>query len=259
MKLTVENLSFSYGENEVLKNIEFSVRSGEFISVLGPNGAGKSTLFKCILKSLREYEGKVCVDGVDTRTLNQRKMAQKIAYIPQIHRPTFGYTVLDTVLMGTCRQVNACSIPKKDQIEQAHNALSAIGIQHLAARSFDHLSGGEQQLVLISRAIAQQSEIIIMDEPTSALDYGNQLRILSQVKKLSKEGYGVLISTHNPQHALEYADGIIAISKGEIIAQGDPKEMLTPKLIEELYKIDVDIEDTSSGYVILPKVVGCSL
>lgn len=253
MKLSVERLRFSYGSAEVLQDVSFAVEQGQFLSVLGANGAGKSTLFRCVLGFLPDYTGTVCIDGTDIRTLTQRQMAQKIAYIPQVHRPTFGYTVLDTVLMGTARQVGAFSLPKEEQVEQAYTAMRRIGTEALAKRDFSQLSGGEQQLVLISRAVAQNAQILIMDEPTSALDYGNQLRVLRQVRALADEGYAVLISTHNPQHAVNYASHVLALSQGKVAAFGAVEEVLSAELVQRLYSVPVVFAQTDSGQVILPQ------
>lgn len=253
MNLSVKDLRFSYQRGqEVLKGVSFDVEPGCFLSVLGPNGVGKSTLFRCLLGVQRDYGGRILVDGDDIRSLSSRERARRIAYIPQTHRPTFGYTVLDTVLMGTTRQLSPFAEPKKAQIDLAAASLDRVGVYHLAQRNFSHLSGGEQQLVLVARAIAQQAGLIIMDEPTSSLDYGNQLRVLEQVKGLVSEGYTVLLSTHNPQHALSFADSVLAISDGTVAAIGSAHEVLTPDLIRTLYRIDVAFLETEYGRVIQP-------
>lgn len=255
VKLDVRDLSFSYGERLILDKVSFTLEKGEFLSVLGPNGVGKSTLFRCILGRLTDYTGEIYCESREIRTLSRRETARRIAYIPQIHQPTFEYSVLDTVLMGTTRQLaSPFSQPKAEQIGQAMAALERLGIGALAERSFTQLSGGEQQLVLVARALAQQSDVLIMDEPTSALDYGNQLRILELVRELADEGYAVLLSTHNPQHALSYATRILALSKGQVAALGEPKKMLTPELIRLLYGVDVVFEQTSQGPVIAPAI-----
>ena len=259
MILRVNDLSFSYGSRRVLHDINFDVREGEFLSVLGPNGVGKSTLFRCILGNLKGYGGTVTVDGDDLRSLSHREKARRIAYIPQVHRPTFGYSVLDMVLMGTSRQLSSFAQPGEEQIRIATDALTQIGVAHLADRDFSHLSGGEQQLVLVARAIAQQANILVMDEPTSALDYGNQIRVLQKVKKLSQEGYTVLLSTHNPQHAMSFADRILALAGGTVAAIGTPAETLTPELMEKLYSIEVDFVETPVGRMIQPVMGGSGL
>lgn len=256
MKLEVNGLSFSYGDHRVLEDISFSLEAGEFLSVLGPNGVGKSTLFRCILGRLNDYRGTITADGEDLRTLPRREMARRLAYIPQIHRPTFSYTVLDTVLMGTARQLSPFAQPGRAQLARAQEALERVGAAHLSGRDFNRLSGGEQQLVLVARAIAQQAQFLVMDEPTSALDYGNQLRVLQLVRDLAGEGYGVLLSTHNPQHALTFASRILAISGGRVAALGEPQAVLTRELVSGLYGVDVTFADTSAGRVIVPVMEG---
>lgn len=254
MKLSCEKISFSYGGHNVLKEVSFSAREGDFLAVLGPNGVGKSTLFRCILGIISSYKGSIKIDGTDIRSLSKREMARRIAYIPQIHRPTFGYTVLDTVLMGTARQVGTFSQPKKHQLEIAWDAMGQLGIEALADRNFAHLSGGEQQLVLVARAIAQQADILVMDEPTSSLDYGNQLRVLQKVKGLSERGYTVLLSTHNPQHVLTFAGGLLALADGCVAAFGKPEDTLTAELMRKLYNINVDFMEAPCGKVIVPRL-----
>ena len=256
MKLEVSNLSFSYGEHAVLKDVSFGLDRGEFLSVLGPNGVGKSTLFHCILGRLEEYSGRITSDGDDLHTMPRREAARRMAYIPQIHKPTFSYSVLDTVLMGTARQLSPFAQPGRVQVQCAMAALERVGAAHLAQRDFTRLSGGEQQLVLVARAIAQQAEILIMDEPTSALDYGNQLRVLQLVRELAGEGYGVLLSTHNPQHALTFATRTLALCGGRVAALGKPEDVLTPELVSRLYGVDVIFAETPAGRVLVPMMAG---
>ena len=256
MSLSVENLSFSYGKTPVLRDVTFTAEKGELLSVLGPNGVGKTTLFRCVLGTLAPSSGRVTVDGCDLTTLPPRERARRIAYIPQIHPATFGYTVLDTVLMGAARQLNAFQQPQAAQLRQAEEALEQVGAAHLRERNFAHLSGGEQQLVLIARALAQRAEVLVMDEPTSALDYGNQLRILQMVRRLAAQGYTVVLSTHNPQHALTFAHRLLVLHDGTAAALGRPADVLTPALMEKLYGVQVDFLDTASGAVLVPRVEG---
>ena len=254
MNLTVSDLSYTYrGGHTALQNVSFTARQGELLSVLGPNGAGKSTLFRCILGSLPDYGGAILLDGRDARTLDQRTLAAHIAYIPQIHRPTFGYSVLDTALMGLTRQLSPFRSPSAQQEGQAMAALEQLGVSHLAPRSFSELSGGEQQLVLIARALCQQADILVMDEPTSSLDYGNQLRVLRCVHDLSRQGYTVVLSTHDPQHALRFADRVLALSGGGVAAFGAAKDILTAELLRRLYGVDAALLETEHGPAIVPK------
>lgn len=184
--------------------------------------------------------------------MSLRQRAQQVAYIPQIHPPTFGYSVLDTVLMGAARQLGAFQQPGAAQFMAAEQALAQVGVAHLRERDFSRLSGGEQQLVLIARALAQRAEVLIMDEPTSALDYGNQLRILQLVRRLAAEGYTVILSTHNPQHALSFAHRLLALHDGAVAAWGRPADVLTPMLMETLYGVRANILVTDGGPVLVP-------
>lgn len=250
MKLCVKDLCCLREGREVLRNVSFSVEKGEFLAVLGPNGAGKSTLFRCLLGILGE--GSVCVDGREVKTLSPKARAEKIAYIPQHHRPTFGYTVLDTALMGTARRRSPFLSPGKEEVDRAREALKRVGAEHLEQRDFSRLSGGEQQLVLIARAIAQDAEILLMDEPAASLDYGNQLRVLGLVRDLAREGYTVVLSTHDPQQALRFAHRVLALSGGSVAAWGNAAEVLTPRLLKRVYGVDTKVMETEKGPVLLP-------
>ena len=260
MTLTVKDLTYRYAKTAapVLQGISFTAESGDFLSVLGANGAGKSTLFRCLLGGLTDYTGAIELDGRDVRTLSRRETAAHIAYIPQIHRPTFGYSVLDTTLMGLTRQLSPFRSPTPEMEKQAMDALEQMGVAQLAERNFATLSGGEQQLVLIARALCQQSDILVMDEPTSSLDYGNQLRVLERVRLLAQQGYTVLLSTHDPQHALRFSRRVLALSGGQVAAEGDTAEVLTPGLLRRLYGVEAVLLDTPCGRVLLPGEEGGS-
>ncbi len=253
MKLQVEGLSFAYGAHEVLRDVTFSARDGQLLSVLGPNGVGKSTLFRCVLGLLEGYGGMISIDGTDTRPLSAREIAHRIAYIPQTHYPAFNYSVFDMVLMGTTHSMGAFAAPGAKQRRAAETALRRMEILHLAERSYMRLSGGEQQMVLIARALAQESPILLMDEPTASLDYGNQHRVLRCVRRLAHEdGYTVVLSTHNPQHALSYADAILALHAGTVLAAGTPQEVLTEGMLRTLYGVEVRLVETPHGAAVLP-------
>ena len=247
MTLTVNDLSYGYIRGvPVLEGVSFAAEKGELLSVLGPNGAGKSTLFRCLLGSIE-------LDGREVRSLSRRELAARIAYIPQIHRPTFGYSVLDTALMGLTRELSPFRSPSAEQEKRAMEALEQVGVAHLARRNFATLSGGEQQLVLIARALCQRSDVLLMDEPTSSLDYGNQLRVLQRVSELAGQGYTVILSTHDPQHALRFSRRVLALRDGRVAAFGDTGEVLTETLLRRLYGVDAAMLDTAHGPVVVPK------
>lgn len=255
MTLTVKDLTYRYAKTAapVLQGISFTAESGDFLSVLGANGAGKSTLFRCLLGGLTDYTGTIQLDGRDVRTLSRRETAEHIAYIPQIHRPTFGYSVLDTTLMGLTRQLSPFRSPTPEMEKQAMDALEQMGVAQLAERNFATLSGGEQQLVLIARALCQRSDVLLMDEPTSSLDYGNQLRVLQRVSELAGQGYTVILSTHDPQHALRFSRRVLALRDGRVAAFGDTRDVLTETLLRRLYGVDAALLDTAHGPVVVPK------
>ncbi len=256
MSIAVQNLSFAYSTQTVLTDVSFAADNGKLIAVLGPNGVGKTTLFRCILGLQRHYGGTILIDDTDGRKLSARELAHRIAYIPQIRTQTFGYSVLDMVLMGTSHTVSSLSMPGKRQTVSAMTALERLGIAQLAEKNFTHLSGGEQQLVLIARALAQHAKTLLMDEPTASLDYGNQAHVLSIVRRLADEGYAVVLSTHNPQHALWYADKALALSEGRVAAFGAPTDVMNAALIERLYHMKVSLVHTAAGLLIAPAVDG---
>ncbi len=241
--IRVEHLSFSYGETRILKDVNFNADRGSLAALIGPNGAGKSTLFRCILKFLSGYEGKVMLDGQDMKDMSRPEIARKIAYIPQTSIPVFNYAVIDIVLMGMTSGLRLLETPKKEHIRRAEEVLEGLGVLHLRDRGFGRISGGERQLVLLARAIAQNARILIMDEPTANLDYGNQLRVMERIRSLAKAGYTVIMSTHDPAQALLFADIAFVLQDGCMLASGPPKEVLTEEMMNKLYGVNVQMMD----------------
>lgn len=241
MSIAVKNLSFSYGERQVLKDVSFQAEYGEFLSVLGPNGVGKSTLFRCMLGLLSPTAGNTFIDEAPISTMTAGALARKIAYIPQSHYPSFNFSVFDMVLMGTTAQTNTFSSPKKQEIAQAEAALDKLGLSHLKNRGYGNISGGERQLTLIARAMAQQAKILVMDEPSASLDFGNRIRVMETVRRLKEEGYCIIQSTHDPEQAYLYSDKILALYGGQVLALGTPQEILQDSLISTLYGVDVEV------------------
>ena len=241
MSIRVENLSFSYGRHEVLKNVSFGAEYGEILSVLGPNGVGKSTLFRCMLGLLKPNEGRTVVGGADSSAMSPAELAKLIAYIPQSHSPVFNFSVFDMVLMGTTAQTGHFASPGAKQTALAEGALEKLGIAHLRDRGYGELSGGERQLILIARAVAQQAKILVMDEPSASLDFGNRIRVMQTMRHLTEEGYCVIQSTHDPDQAYLWSDKVLALHGGGVLAWGTPKETVTAELISTLYGVDVEV------------------
>ena len=239
--LEVKNLSFSYGGRLILNDVSLTAEAGEFVSILGSNGVGKSTLFKCILGVLRDYSGTVTVDGRDTRSMSVRQLAQKIAYIPQMSASAFNYSVEDIVLMGTTVGLHSLRSPGQAEMRRAEDAMERMGIADLRQRCFHHLSGGERQLTVIARALAQQANILLLDEPSSALDFGNQMCILNEAKNLAQDGFTVIQSTHDPERAYMFSDRLIALKGGTVFAQGEPAQVLTADNIKQLYGVNTKL------------------
>lgn len=240
MSLEVNNIYFSYKDHPVLKGISFRAEEGELISVLGSNGAGKSTLFKCILGLLEPERGNVVINGKSIKDMTLGTIAQKIAYIPQSHNPVFNYTVFEMVLMGTTAQVSKLSMPGEDQIKYAQEALKIMDIYHLRDRNYANISGGERQMTLIARAIAQQAKILIMDEPSANLDLGNKIRLMKTLKTLTNSGYTVIQSTHDPEQACSYSSKILAMRDGKELAFGKAEDIVDSSLILALYGVDME-------------------
>ena len=241
MKLCVKNLSFGYGDKEILHNIDFQARSGEFISLLGANGVGKSTLFKCVLGLAKGFTGEVTLDGRNIKEMDVREIASCIAYIPQTSSPAFNFSVEDIVLMGTTAGMGTFAVPGKAEKKRTEEALEKMQITHLRRRCFHHLSGGERQMVVIARALAQNANILLLDEPTSALDFGNQILVLTRLRELADEGFTILQTTHNPEHSYMFSDRIIALKEGRILKDGQPDQVLTEEIMGALYDADIRV------------------
>lgn len=247
--LEVKNVGFAYGRQRVLREISFAADSGEMLCLLGRNGAGKSTLFDVLLGLHRDYDGEVLADGRPLRRLSRGDIAALMAYVPQSHAPTFNYTALDIVLMGISHELRAFSAPKEAHRARARAALERLSAGYLADKGYRQISGGERQLVLIARALAQESKILLFDEPAANLDFGNQARLLQTMRELARQGYLVIFSSHQPDHALLYADRALVLHENAAHACGPVREVLTPALLGEIYGVSVEIRelDTPEG------------
>jgi len=244
MRFKVYNGKCGYDTTTVLQDVSFTVESGEVLCLLGPNGAGKTTLFKSILGLLKMQGGSVELDGKDMLALSRAQIARMIGYIPQAHNPPFPFKVLDVILMGRTAHLGLFSSPGKEDLEIAEEILDILSIRHLRNKIYTKISGGEKQLVLIARALTQKPLMLVMDEPTASLDFGNQLLVLSHIKRLADRGLGIVMASHFPDHAFLYSTKVLLLKSGRLYAAGTPEEVITEQNLERLYGVNVKIVNT---------------
>jgi iron complex transport system ATP-binding protein len=246
MKLMINKLSFNYTGIPVLKDVDLEVGPGEMLGIVGPNGSGKSTLLKCINRVLKTQPNTVLIDGNDINNLNLRELAKMMGYVPQTSTNTFPFTVFDVVLMGRKPYIH-WNLSERDY-EIVADVLDFLGIGELSMRHFNELSGGEQQKVIVARALAQQPRLLLLDEPTSSLDIKHQLEIMCILKSLtqSKER-SVIVSLHDLNLASRFSDIILMLKQGCIYAVGTPEEVLTEENIDAVYGIKAQVTDSVIG------------
>lgn len=218
--LETRGLAFGYPQRLVGRDVTLRVDAGEVVAVLGPNGGGKTTLFRTLLGWLRPIDGEVLFDGRLLADWRRDELARHVAYVPQSPGGHFAFTVLDVVLMGRTAHLPPYGVPSKADRAIAVDCLEQLGVAALAPRVFTELSGGERQLVLVARALAQQPRLIVMDEPTASLDFGNQIKVIDHIAGLRHRGVAVLLSTHHPDHARHVADRIVRLKNGTIVGEG---------------------------------------
>jgi iron complex transport system ATP-binding protein len=246
MKLTINKLSFNYASKQVLKDIELEVELGEMLSIVGPNGSGKSTLLKCMNRILKTQQNTVLVDGIDTSKINLKELSKLMGYVPQTATNTFPFTVFDVVLMGRKPYIH-WSISQRDN-EIVAEMLDYLGIGDLAMRCYNELSGGEQQKVIIARALAQQPELLLLDEPTSSLDIKHQLDILCMLRGLAQtKERSVIVTMHDLNLASRFSDRMLMLKKGCIYSVGTPQEVITQENIESVYGIKASVSNSIVG------------
>lgn len=222
----------------LLDGISFGLQAGSILCLLGPNGTGKTTLLRCLIGSLQPESGNVRIEGM--AHLSARQRALKLAYVPQAGSGG-SLSLLEIALMGRTPHLRPLAMPSKRDRKLALEALDRVGIAHLAFRPFDRVSGGEQQLALIARALAQQPRLFLMDEPTASLDLGNQARVLSTLRTLSDDGLAMLVTSHQPDHALLLNAQVVALRGGRIHASGDATEALQEHTLSTLYDTPIDV------------------
>jgi iron complex transport system ATP-binding protein len=248
MILEGRSLTIGYSDRVVGANLDVRLATGEVLALLGPNGGGKTTLLKTLLGLLSPKAGEVRLGDRMLGSYSSRERAQLVAYVPQSHNATFAFSVETIVLMGRTAHGNLFSRPTAGDRAVAARVLERFGIAHLAERPYTMISGGERQLALLARALAQEPQFIVLDEPTASLDFGNQGKVMREIRALAASGHGVLFTTHDPNHAMRAADRAFLLRAGERIGEGPVGDILNRAQLEALYGAPVEIvTDTATG------------
>ena len=244
MELTLKHVTCGYGTTPILKDVSLTLRQGEIVCILGPNGIGKTTIFRSVLGFLKLLEGEVLLDGVPRDRMRARDFAKCVGYVPQSHEPPFPYSVPDVVVMGRAAHLRPFEAPGFEEYRIVDQVLNMLEISYLREKTYTQISGGERQMVLIARALAQNSGLLVMDEPTANLDFGNQIHVLQSIKKLTASGLGVLMTTHNPDHAFLCCDRVILLTKDKQVLEGTVDEIVTEENLRKAYGVEVRITTT---------------
>jgi len=252
VKLHADGIDFAYGrERGVLHGVDLTLAEGEVMSLVGPNGSGKSTLLKCLNRLLKPGRGRVTVDATDLKRYSLRQLARKMAFVPQSARNVFPFSVFDVVLMGRRPHVNWQVGPRDRRV--VADTIYFLNLSHLAERQMNELSGGEQQKVLLARALVQEPEILLLDEPTASLDIQHQLEVMNLVRDLSRDqGIAVLMALHDLNLAARYSDRILMLKQGRVFATGAPESIINPANIREVYRVAAEIVNRNRHPHIIP-------
>lgn len=235
--ILAHNLAIGYGTKVVGTGISFALHANEVLCLLGPNGSGKSTLFKTVMGLIPAKGGDLSIMNKAMPDWTRRGLARHVAYVPQAHDGVFAFTVEEMVLMGRTARIGPYAVPGVHDRDIAYRCLQRLDIQHLQDQPYSEISGGEKQLTLIARAMAQEPSILIMDEPTASLDFGNQIRVLDHIRQLKELGVAVLLCTHQPEHAFQVADRVALFRNGHIHGCDAPTQIMTPVHLAWLYDL----------------------
>ena len=260
--LEVSNLRFAWPNGRtVLEGVSFTAAAGVPLSLLGPNGTGKTTLLRCLLGLEHPQSGRVAVQGQDLAALSRTEAARLVAYVPQASATAFAFKVADIVLMGRTPHLGFMAGPAAADHAAAEAAMARLGIAHLADRAFDELSGGERQLVLVARALAQGAKLLVLDEPCASLDLANQMRIIAVLRGLAAAGYAILLTTHLPDHAFLLGGEAALLKEGRLLGPAPPAELLTAPTLVGLYGTPIEVvaltEGRAKGQVLCVPVLPC--
>lgn len=244
MEILAEAVKYFIGKKEILKGIDLALRPKEFLGIIGPNGSGKSTFLKCVYRVQKPTEGTIRFDGKLLDEMSYRESALKLAVVAQHNYYNFDFTVREVVLMGRAPHKKTLERDNAKDYQIVDEALKTVQMKAFADRTFSTLSGGEQQRVILARALAQQTSALILDEPTNHLDITHQIMLMELVKKLNVT---VISAIHDLNIAAAYCDKIYVLKDGVLEGYGTPEEVLTPELIRRIYKVEAEIVYDSRG------------
>lgn len=249
MSLKAENLVCGYGGKSVTGSVSLAVEHGEVVCVLGPNGSGKTTFFKTVQGFLKPISGEAAYNGKAIQEWNRKSLSRQIAYVPQVQSQPFPFSVKEVVVMGRAAHLGSFSSPGKQDYEKCEHIMERLGIIGLKDKIYTKISGGERQLVLIARALAQEPRLLMMDEATSNLDFKNTVRILQEIINMSSKNIGVLMITHYPEHAFLCADKVALFRRDKSVSFGSVGEIMTEQALSDAFGVTVKIPEicTSDG------------
>lgn len=246
--IQVNNLGFKYLQSQqIFKDINFTINTGEILCLLGPNGSGKTTLLNCLVDLLKPNYGEIIINNKSSNKLSGREISQNLGYVPQIITATFDYTVLDYVVCGCAPHLKLFKRPGKEEYNKAWESLEQMKIEHLADKSYAQISGGEQQQVCIARVLTQKPNFILLDEPTSHLDFGNQVSVLKIIKELARQNFGIIMTSHNPDHALMMQGKTLMMKNCGNYKYGNTDEIVNEYTLRDLYGIDLYLEKSKNA------------
>ncbi len=245
--IEVRDLKVQYGQRVILNEINLCIEQGEILTILGPNGAGKTTLLNTLAGMLKQSSGAVLYNGKLQNEISIRELAILLGYVPQTIESTFDFSVLEYVVTGCAPQIGTFARPDESHYQIAMDAIEQMGITHLAEQSYRQISGGERQQVSIARVLAQKPSFIMMDEPTSHLDYGNQIRVLKLIRQLKDQGFGVVFTTHNPDHALLLGGKVAVIDRQGSMTIGHADEIINEEFLTSLYGTALHVGSIDGG------------
>jgi iron complex transport system ATP-binding protein len=245
--LDVRALAFGFPGRTIGRDVSFALGAGEALCVLGPNGGGKTTLFRAILGLLPSHGGEILFDKKPITMLSRGEIARLVGYVPQGHSAYFAFTLREFVLMGRTSRLGPFATPGKLDRAIAERALESLGIAQLADKPVTEVSGGERQLALVARALAQEPKLLVMDEPTASLDFGNQVRVLEKIIALSASGISILFSSHDPDHAFLGAQRALLLGEGRVLELGAPREVVRADTLQRLYGVSVQVVPIEGG------------